>query len=180
MGDADAGPGQEPRWYACYTRARHEKRVADILEERGLEHFLPLVGRWQQWKDRRKHVFFPMFPSYVFARFTLEKAHHVLSVPGVSSLVRVNGVAVPIRDDELDNVRRAAAVLASPVVEVETEPAPWLVDGRRVRVAGGPFAGVQGMVVTRLGHCRVLVGLEQIGQGLEINIDSRYLEPLAE
>jgi hypothetical protein len=29
-------------WYAVYTCANHEKRVADQLTERSVEHFLPL------------------------------------------------------------------------------------------------------------------------------------------
>ena len=38
-------PHVQPRWFACYTRARHEKRVATTLDQQGMESFLPLVLR---------------------------------------------------------------------------------------------------------------------------------------
>lgn len=85
----------EPRWYACYTRARSEKQVARLLSERRIESYLPLLPRLSQWTDRRKLVEFPMFPNYVFVRFTLRDMHAVLMTPGVSTIVRVNGYPAP-------------------------------------------------------------------------------------
>src|SRR6266404_5738380 len=43
----------EMRWYAAYTSANHEKRVALQLVERSVEHFLPLYESLRRWKDRR-------------------------------------------------------------------------------------------------------------------------------
>jgi hypothetical protein len=50
-------PATEPhlvRWYAVYTCSRSEKTVARQMEERGIEHFLPLYRCWRHWKDRGK------------------------------------------------------------------------------------------------------------------------------
>jgi hypothetical protein len=52
-------PATEPhlmRWYAVYTCSQSEKTVARQMEERGIEHFLPLYPSWRQWKDRRKQI----------------------------------------------------------------------------------------------------------------------------
>jgi len=46
----------EGRWFAVYTRANHEKRVATQLEVRGIRHFLPLYSSLRRWKDRRVRV----------------------------------------------------------------------------------------------------------------------------
>ncbi len=43
----------QPHWYAAYTCANHEKRVAQQLAEREVEHFLPLYVSVRRWKDRR-------------------------------------------------------------------------------------------------------------------------------
>lgn len=173
-GTPDEGvPVQELRWFACYTRARHEKRVAGMLDERGLESFLPLIMRESQWKDRKKFVSWPLFPSYVFARFRTDELHRVLSIPGVSTIVRVRGQPVPIRDEDIANVRRFAEALAQSGNVIES--VPFLAEGEYVEVTGGPFAGVHGYVVERLTRRRVLIGIEAIGQGLEIDIDSRLL-----
>src|SRR5262245_54926598 len=110
------------RWYACYTRARAEKQVARTLEQRGIESYLPLIPRERQWKDRRKVVEFPLFPSYVFSRFGPHHVHAVLTTPGVSTIVRSRGVPVPVADEELENVRRFAQALTSSGVEAEVRP----------------------------------------------------------
>lgn len=167
----------ERRWYACYTRARHEKRVERVLRERGIESFLPLVPRLQQWKDRKKRIEFPLFPSYVFGRFTLKEVHAVLTAPGVSTIVRINGYPTPIPDREVENVRRFAAAIAAS--GVEPEAVPYVREGDWVRVVDGPFCGVEGIVVERRGRHRVLVGLHAIGRGLEVDIDVRLLKPIA-
>lgn len=166
----------EQRWYACYTRARHEKQVERILRERGIESYLPLIPRLQQWKDRKRRVEFPLFPSYVFGRFTLQEVHAVLTTPGVSTIVRTNGYPTPISDLELENVRRFAAAVAEG--GVEPEPSPYVREGDWVRIGDGPFRGVIGIVVERRGRRRVLVGLRAIGQGFEVDIDIRLLEPI--
>lgn len=163
-----------PRWYACYTRARHEKRVDEQLVGRGMETYLPALARERQWSDRRKVVEFPLFPGYVFARFSLSALHEVLSVPGVATVIRHNGVPSPIMDEELENVRRFVAALRETGQFPEPRP---LQPGQPVRVLHGPFQGVEGVVVERRGRRRVLIGLKTIGQGMEIDIDGRNLEP---
>lgn len=166
----------EPHWYACYTRARHEKQVESQLRQRGLESYLPMVQQIRQWSDRKKAVFFPLFPSYVFGRFTLSEVHAVLTTPGVSTIVRANGYPTPIPTGDLDNVRTFVAALAES--GLQPDPRPFLVAGQWVRVMEGPFEGVVGVVVEQRGRKRVLVGLEAIGQGLEIDIDTRLLKPI--
>jgi transcription antitermination factor NusG len=166
----------EPHWYACYTRARHEKQVEMQLRQRGLESYLPLVQQIRQWSDRKKAVQFPLFPSYVFGRFTLSEVHAVLTTPGVSTIVRANGYPTPIPERDLENVKTFVSALAES--GLDPDPRPFLAEGQWVRVLEGPFEGVEGVVVEQRGRKRVLVGLAAIGQGLEIDIDTRLLKPI--
>jgi len=39
-------------WYAIYSRHQHEKAVAQILSNKGLEIFLPLYRVAHRWQDR--------------------------------------------------------------------------------------------------------------------------------
>lgn len=169
----EGGRGGEPadpaRWFACYTRARHEKKAERGLRERGFGTYLPMVERERQWKDRKKLVWFPLFPSYVFARFRLSEVHGVLGTPGVATIVRVEGRPVAIPDGEMENVRRFVAALQASGVEAELKPLV-VEEGERVRVMEGPFRGVEGVVVERRGKRRVLVGLSAIRQGLEVDV----------
>ena len=166
----------EPHWYACYTRARHEKQVETQLRQRGLESYLPLIQQVRQWSDRKKVVEFPLFPGYVFGRFTLREVHAVLTTPGVSTIVRASGYPTPIPEADLENVRKFAEAIAASGMQPEAQA--FFEEGQWVRVQEGPFEGVEGVVVERRGRRRVLVGLAAIGQGLEVDIDTRLLKPI--
>ncbi|MGH7448578.1 MAG: transcription termination/antitermination protein NusG [Longimicrobiales bacterium] len=175
--DACVERAGETRWYACYTRSRHEKQVDRLLRERGFETFLPLVPRVSQWKDRRKLVEWPLFPSYVFGRFNPTDVPRVLSTPGVATLVRSNGRPAPIPDEELDNVRRLVHVLSTGAGEPEHRP--FMAEGEWVEVMEGPFQGLRGVVVEQRNRRRVLIGIKAIGQGLEVDIETSALRPVA-
>src|SRR5215470_9321958 len=91
-----------PRWYAAYTCANHEKRVAAELQVRTVEHFLPLYSLVRRWKDRRVNLELPLFPGYVFLRFALRDKLRVLQVPSVVRLVSFNGHPAALPDKEME------------------------------------------------------------------------------
>jgi hypothetical protein len=95
----------ELRWYAAYTSANHEKRVAEQLGVRGVSHFLPLYASLRQWKDRRVTLQLPLFPGYVFVRMALRDRLQVQQVPGVAKLVGFNGLPTAMPDDEIELLR---------------------------------------------------------------------------
>jgi transcription antitermination factor NusG len=167
---------EQPHWYACQTRSRHEKVVDEMLRRQRIESYLPVVRVNRQWKDRRKQVSFPLFPGYVFARFTLHELIRVVSTHGVGRVVSARGYPTPIPAGEIENVRRVSSGVVASGAEVETGPA--LHEGDWIRVAAGPFEGVEGVVVERRGRRRVLVGIAAIGQGLEVDIDVADLTPI--
>lgn len=169
--------GAEARWYACYTRGRAEKKVGDLLPRLGIETFLPLVPRERQWADRVRQVDWPLFPSYVFARFPLTAVSRVLRTPGIATVVRLGGEYVPIEDREIDNIRRFAEALAHRGWDA-VEPVTYIAEGDRVRVIAGPFEGVEGIVVRRRKRDRLLVGLGAIRQGFEVDIPASQLKVL--
>lgn len=159
-----------PLWYALYTRARHEKQVDARLRQKSFEVFLPLIPRVSRWHDRTKVVRWPLFPGYVFTRFSREQASQVLRTPGVVAVVRNNGAPAPISDQEIVNVRRfAAAVAASGVIP---KPAPWVEKGQRVQIVRGPLDKVEGAVIEKRGGDRVVVqvGVRAIGHGLKVEV----------
>ncbi|MGH7443562.1 MAG: transcription termination/antitermination protein NusG [Longimicrobiales bacterium] len=176
-GAASTGEVVEPHWYACYTRGRAEKKVGDLLPRLGIETYLPLVPRERQWADRVKHVEWPLFPSYVFARFALDEVGRVLRTPGVATVVRLGGEYVPIEDSEIANIRRFAEAL-SECGHDAAQPATYIAVGERVRVIEGPFEGVEGLVVRRRRRDRLLVGLGAIRQGFEVDVPAAHLRVL--
>jgi transcription antitermination factor NusG len=163
-------------WYACLTRARSEKKVAERLTRKQLTTYLPLIPREREWSDRTKVVEWPVFPSYVFCRVEPPQMTLVLRTPGVAQIVHHAGAPAVIRDEEMENVRRVVEGLAAS--GQEPEPTPDFRTGQPVRVIRGPFEGVTGRVREVRGRKRLLVGIAEIGQGLEVDIPADALESL--
>lgn len=163
-------------WYACYTKARSEKKAHALLEQRGIESFLPVVPLLRKWSDRTKRIEAPLFPGYVFARSPATSLGQVVSTPGVVAIVRFGSRPVPIPDEEIHNIVQFAQVLATTDIR---PPRVRLREGQRVRIVSGPFEGVYGVVREVRGRARVLVGLTSIGIGFEVDLSVDSVRPLA-
>src|SRR5271166_609877 len=55
--------GDCAQWYALYVRSNQEKNVAESLNIRGIENFLPCYRSLRRWKDRRVTLELPLFPA---------------------------------------------------------------------------------------------------------------------
>ncbi len=161
---------REKRWYAAYTSANHEKRVAEQLVVRDVEHFLPVYDSVRRWKDRRVKLQMPLFPGYVFVCMALRDRLQVQQVPGVAHLVGFDGSPAAIPDQEIDALR------ASLESGVRAEPHPYLTVGRRVRLRSGPLAGMQGILLRRKGNFRVVISIELIQRSLVVHLDAVDVE----
>lgn len=167
-----------PRWFACYTRSRHERQVRDRLARQAEDVFLPVVPLRRQWHDREKVVDFPMFPGYLFVRVPPLGLAVVYRVPGLVQVVSdAAGRPAAIPEDDIEAVRRFAEFLSS------GRPVPELVpfeEGTPVKVTSGPLAGIRGVVVDDRSQGRVLVmiGVREIGQGMRILVDAKSLTSL--
>jgi transcription antitermination factor NusG len=162
----------ERRWYAAYTCANHEKRVTAQLEQRSLEHFLPLYESVRRWKDRRVRLHLPLFPGYVFVRLALKDRLQLLQVPGVVRLVGFNGTPTPLADEEVARLQRALAH------GVCAEPHPYIAVGRRALITNGPFAGCEGILTRQKRSLRVVLSLDLIQRSIRVEVDATAVEPM--
>jgi transcription antitermination factor NusG len=162
----------EQRWYAAYTCAQHEKRVAEQLAEREVEHFLPLYATVRRWKDRRVRLDLPLFPGYVFVRLALQDRLRVLQVPSVVRLVGFGGCPVALPDGQVEALR------AGLVERLRAEPHPFLTVGHRVRVIRGPLQGAEGILVRKKNIFRMVLSLELIMRSVAVELDAADVAPL--
>lgn len=166
----------EPRWYACRTRARSEKKVGQLLTAAGVVCYVPLVERLRQWSDRSKQVKFPLFPGYVFARSSLETLPQIVRTPNLIEVVRVDGQPTPVRDEEIEAVR--SLVDGAHRMGVEPSAHDYLVRGQEVQVTQGPFEGLRGILTEVRGKARIVVRLEAIRQAVSVEMESRFVLPV--
>jgi transcriptional antiterminator NusG len=155
------------RWFAVWTRSRHEQVVREQLEQKNVEAFLPTLPRWSRWKDRKKKIDWPLFPGYCFARFNPDDALPVLKVPGVVSIVSFEGKPAPIPDYELESIR----VLVGS--ELQFDPCPLIHEGMMVEVVQGPLKGVVGRLLRKdARHARLVLSVDLIGQAVSVEVDA--------
>jgi transcription antitermination factor NusG len=160
------------RWYAAYTCANHEKRVAEQLGAREVEYFLPLHESVRKWKDRRVRLQLPLFPGYIFVHMALCDRLKVQQVPGLARLVGFDGTPAELPEQEIETLRMSL------VNGVRAEPHRYLVAGRRVRVMNGPMAGLRGILTRKKSNARLVVSLELIQRAIAVEIDEADIEPV--
>ena len=124
------------RWYALTVRHQHERQAERLLRGQGWETLIPVYRSRRQWSDRIKEIELPLFDGYVFCRFRLADRTRVEDTPGIAQIVKFNGVAAPLEDREISELRAMAASGA------RLSPWPDLKAGDRVRVERGPLRGL--------------------------------------
>ena len=159
-------------WYALYTCPRHEKRVAEQIEQRCFSCFLPLYRSVRRWKDRRKELELALFPGYVFVQMQLANRLQVLQLPGVVRLVSFNGQPSILPNAEIEALQQRLSR------GMKIEPHPYLTVGRRVQVRNGPMQGLEGIILRRKDRCRVVFSIDLIMRSVAVEVDESDLEPM--
>jgi len=163
-----------PQWYALYTRSRFEKKLLYELSLRQIEVFLPMREILSRWKDRRKKIWVPLFPGYIFVNHvdTPENRYRVLNVPGAVNFVDVCGRPDPVPDEQILAVRR---FLES---SLAVDSYPYIRIGTQVEVINGPLAGVRGILVEKRGKFRFVLQVDLIRQAVSVEIDASDIRPI--
>ncbi len=161
-----------PCWYALYTRFRHEKLLDDELRKKGVETFLPLRKIVCQWSDRRKIIEEPLFKGYLFVRIPLINRSSVLNIKGAIRLIGSQNSPAEVPEKEL------SAIKAFIENEIKIDPFPYLKTGQLVRVRSGPFRGIEGFIVRKDKHCRLVISFDSIMNSISIEIDEGCVEAI--
>lgn len=153
-------------WYAAYTASRHEKTVAEHLQQRDVECFLPLYETVHRWRNGRHTVQLPLFPSYVFVRMGMRDKLRVLQVPGLVQLVTFQGSPAALPDSEIETLRGA---LTSGAL---AHPHRYLNVGSKVEICRGPLQGMRGILLRHQGQFRVVLSVEMIMRSIAVEVDA--------
>lgn len=163
-----------PAWYALYTRSRHEKKLLSELTDRSIDVFLPMREVLSRWKDRKKRIWLPLFPGYIFLRQvdTPENRFRVLNMPGAVRFVGHEGHADRIPEEQISAVRRFLET------KIAVDPYPYMRMGQRVEIIAGPLKGIQGILIQKKGRFRFVLRVDLIRQAVSIEIDASDVRPL--
>jgi transcription antitermination factor NusG len=158
-------------WHVLHVRSNYEKRVAQHLNVRSVEHYLPLYSERVKWTDRIALTERPLFTGYIFARFSPESRIKVISISGVVRSLGDDQRSL-VSCGEMERIRQG---LASGLL---LRPHPYVTVGQKVRVRSGIFEGVEGVVAELRQRCKVIIALAAAQQCFSLELALGDIEVL--
>ena len=162
--------GLDRRWWAVYTKSRQEKSLARQLLGMEIPFYLPLIPKTNLIRGRRITSRIPLFGSYMFMFANEAERFQALSTERIVQLLPAANTQEIASD--LQNVRTLINSGAPLTLESRLEI------GRRVRVKSGSLMGLEGVILSRRGEDRLLVGVRFLQQGASVLIQDFQVEPL--
>ena len=159
------------RWFAVHVRSRHEKKVADELQQKGIGNFLPTIRQVRRWSDRKKVVEFPLFSCYLFVQIEPTPAARVsvLKSFGVLGFVGPNqGTEIP--PEQIDSIRKLV------LNDVHVTPEAYIRVGQRVRIRGGSLDGVEGVLAGAGKDQKLIVSVDTIQRSISVALEGYAVE----
>jgi transcriptional antiterminator RfaH len=139
-------------WYVLYTKPRHEKKTARLLEEQGVTVYCPVREVVKQWSDRKKKVQEAVFRSYVFVslREYEKEQTAVLETPGAVRFLRWLKKPALVRDEEIQAIQDFLNEYRGATISVSMK------EGEDVTVTEGPLREQKGKIVKIKGNKAIL------------------------
>lgn len=149
-------------WYVVYTKPKWEKKVAEKLNEIGIECYCPLIIQIKQWTDRKKKIEVPLFNSYVFVQLEDGDRNSVFQISGIVRYLFWLGKPAIVRDEEINIIKTS---LASP--NLSDVSVSSIQVGDRIKLESGAFSN-QDAIVQEISNTYYTLVLESLGCVLKI------------
>jgi len=175
LSNLSAVPTSNNHWYAVRTKSRQEKAAASRLGSVDISHYLPLHAEVRQWSDRKQLVQIPLFPGYLFVHLDVLSGEklEVLKTPGVVGFVGNPSGPLPIPDNQIESVRKAASC------GDECSSRFLLSQGDRVRVVRGALTGIEGVLVKLGSRSQLMIAIEVIQRSVVVTVSEDDVEPVS-
>ena len=160
----------EARWFAVYARYKREKVVAQRLQEKGIECYLPLQRLTRYYTRKVKQVELPLISGYLFTRITRKEYVPVLETQDVVQFVRFSRNLISIPEPEIDIIRR----VVGEDIEIEVEASSFR-PGDAVEIIGGQLTGLKGILMERRSDKNFVIELDSLGYSLLMQVDPALL-----
>ncbi|PBQ31543.1 antitermination protein NusG [Sphingobacteriaceae bacterium] len=162
----------EKFWHALYVNSRAEKKIAETLQARSIEAYVPIIKTMKQWSDRKKMVELPLMNGYVFVKIGAGENDLVMQTRGVVNFVRSEGKIARIREVEIDRLKQ----LVDLGYQLEASAiAKSYKEGDKVKITSGALKNIEGYVVENKEDRHIEVLLESIGQCIRVKLPKELL-----
>ncbi|WP_294958140.1 UpxY family transcription antiterminator [uncultured Flavobacterium sp.] len=149
-------------WYVVYTKPKWEKKVADKLNQLGIECYCPLITQVKQWSDRKKKIETPLFSSYVFVQLEDSERNLVFQAAGAIRYLFWLGKPAIVKDQEIEAIK--TSLKSTNISEVSVSA---LQVGDKIKLESGAFIN-QNAIVQEVSNNYYILVLETLGCVLKI------------
>lgn len=156
-------------WFAILARTGRERSATLLLENAGFQCYLPVSKFTRRWSDRVKQIEMPIFPGYLFCRMNPNDRLPVLLMPGVMQIVGVGRTPIPVDEQEIAAIQRAATVGTSIM------PWPYMKVGHVARIEEGPLKGLTGIVVKIKSGMKLVLSVSLLQRSVAVEIDRTWV-----
>ena len=165
---------ENSKWYLVYAKAREEQRAQKNLENQGYETFLPMIAS-EKTKQPKSFSLKPMFPRYLFTKFTVEKDNwtHIKSTRGVSYIVVFGKNFTAVPNAVIDYLK--SKVDDNDVFKLQTTRKIFQ-KGDELVIKQGVFQGKDATFLSMSGKKRVRVLLSLMNQLLITDIPGQNVD----
>ena len=130
-------------WYAVYTKPHSEKKVTALLSKKKIESFCPHNRVMTGYDRKRKMVYEPLFPSFVFVCITEAQMNEVRKTGDVVNFVYWLGNPVMIKTAEIENIAHFNGLYYN--IKVEKSPVN---SAGMIRITNEPALSTNGGIMS--------------------------------
>jgi transcriptional antiterminator RfaH len=169
--------GKDKRWFAVHTGPQSEQYASEQLSAQGFRVFLPQYMRRRSHARRIERLPYPLFPRYLFVEIdmTLQRWRSVNGALGVSRIIGNEDGPTPVAEGVVEELMRRRDESGM----IKLAAAPSLALGDKVRIRGGSFASMLGLVEGVSDRDRVSILVDLLGRKVRVTLDAPHLEKAA-
>jgi len=167
-------------WYAIRVTYGRVLKLSAILQEHGIEHFVPMIVKKVEKNGQKIAMTVPAVSNLCFVHASRAEVDEFLNSLGEDRMAHYiwdKGTRQPIivQDKPMQDFMQISRVMSDEILYLK-DISDKLRQGQKVRVTDGPFKGVEGTVVRVKRSRRVMVELPGMLAIATTYVDPRNLE----
>ena len=164
----------DKKWYALYTKPRHEFKAEEQLNSVSVENYLPTFTAIKKWSDRKKKVTSPLFRGYIFIHSNEKERFIAVEQKAIVRTICFNGKPSAIPDWQIESLRIMLTETFDVVISDKIET------GAKVKIIDGPFMDVIGVVTAQQEESWLAVSVELVHRSVMVRLPKesiiKYIE----
>lgn len=158
-------------WYAISAKPHQEKVAENNLQQLGVETFSPQVRQNRIIRRKMQSTLSPLFPGYLFARFSLDQQYRaILYARGVRRVVAFGPKPAIVDESLIESIKSRLHEGYIPLPGIQFLP------GQPVRIENGPFHGLQAIFEREMpGYQRAVILLRALSYQARVVVDLKSI-----